>query len=191
MKASRRSALTLAVLIGLLTAPATVGGCKRTAKVELPVAEAFDGERTYAWSGDVPALARIGDAARAEDVVARLRQELDEQLQGRGFRKVEGRAARFYAALYLGVEKDTRSSDPLFTAYPYERIERGHAVLTLTEPRNGDVAPAWSGTTDAVLRVTERGMGHDKIRWKATDSPQKWPVDSIASTLGNRLPGLN
>ncbi len=175
-------------------------GCQRTAKIELPVAAVFDGARTYAWSGSTPALERVGGPAEQDRVEAQLRKELDGELLAKGFEKASVEDARFHASIYLGVEKDLRTKDPLFSVYSAERIERGHALLTLTPSApaqeitwDRSVAPdpegpAWIGSTEIVLRVTARGMGQTELRWTGTEEPRDWRVSTIAASLGKGLP---
>lgn len=207
MKSARRPRLSrlrplaaLVLVAGFLVGATVFVGCQRTAKVKVPVAAVFDGARTYAWSGVTPASERIGDPSGQDEVEALLRQELDGQLAANGFEKVSAASARFHAALYLGVEKDSRTMDPQFSVYTAERIERGHALMTLTvsmpahEPtwdRSEAPAkpePAWIASTESVLRVTARGMGQSELRWTGTEEVRDWRVRSMASSLGKRLP---
>ncbi len=187
MKLVRRSSFAF----GLLAAVALFAGCQRSTQVELPVEAVFEGVRTYVWSGDVPELVRVGSPAGQTELETLLRSEIDAALTSKGFLRASAAAdARFHAAIYLGIEKDTRTSDPLFTVYPAERIERGHATMTLTEvPAEGPTdGPAWTATTSIVLRVTERGMGQAELRWKATDETPDWQVLYLGAELGRRLP---
>ena len=185
---------------GLLVSVPFMAGCQRPAKVQIPAIEAFEGARTYAWNGSPPTLSRVGDPAGDDRAEAALREELDRELASRGFERVAVAEARFHAAVYLGVQRDSRTLDPFFSVYVAERIERGHALLTLTEsfpveestwdrsaaPVN--TKPAWIGTTESVLRVTERGAGQAELRWTPTDETRNWKLRAIAASLGKRLP---
>lgn len=180
--------LTLSLGLFLaLCAGSLLFGCAGTkVAVQESSSGSFEGERTYAWTGVAPDAGRLGLPAGQEDVAAEFRRALDEALQQHGFRKVGAAEARFRAGLFLGVEKETREADALFSVYTVDRIERGHAVLTLTE--DGAGSPAWTGTASRVLRVTERGLGQLELRWTGTEEVRDWRVQDLAAALGARLP---
>ncbi|MEM8710040.1 MAG: hypothetical protein AAGG01_03740 [Planctomycetota bacterium] len=165
-----------------------LSGCPSAATTRESIAAAtiFEGERTYAWKAEAPMEGRVGDPAGQEDVASRFRSSLDDGLEKAGFKKVSANEARFHASLYLGIEKDTRESDPLFTVYPFERIERGHSALSLTLVETDEVV--WIAQTSKVLRVTERGMGQAELRWTGTEETRDWDEEQLAKRLSAKLP---
>jgi len=128
----------------------------------------------------------VGAPAAQEEVAAAFRRALDSDLEAAGFRKVSAGEARFAAGLYLGVKKDTRTADPLFTVYPVERIERGHAVLTLALNETEEVI--WTTKTSLVIRVTERGMGQGELSWVGTEEARDWRMGRTVRRLAKELP---
>ncbi|MFT5732748.1 MAG: hypothetical protein ACJAZN_001177 [Planctomycetota bacterium] len=175
-------AVVTSFLLGLMLA-----GCGRASlEVTEAIPTAFDGARTYAWVGNAPAVGRVGIPAGQEAVAAGFRRLLDDELVSRGFQKVGRGSAQFEAGLFLGVEKGARTSDPQFTVYPAERLERGHVVFTLTDAESETVA--WTATASRVLRVTERGMGQGELRWTGTEEVRDWRIDDLSQLLGTRLP---